>query len=263
MEYAAEAVKQGSVVVGLVSKTHVVIVALKVHPPSKPVASLPNCMLTTLSQRAAEELSSYQKKIIAIDSHLGLGLSGLASDGRVLSNFLKSQSLSSRLTYGRALPVESAVGAIASRAQTNTQHYGKRPYGVGLLIAGVDETGPHLFEFMPSGMTQEMVACAIGARSQMARTYLERNAGYFAGSSREDLVGHGLSALKESLAQDKELTVENCSVGVVGVGADGKMENFKLYDGQEVKEWIDLVAEDAAAQAEGAPAPAESMDVDN
>ena len=135
--------KQGSVVVGLASKTHVVVVALKVHPPlSLQPALLQNFKLTPLPQRAAEELSSYQKKIIAIDSHLGLGLSGLASDGRVLSNFLKSQSLSSRLTYGRALPVESAVSAIASRAQTNTQHYGKRPYGVGLLIAGVDETGP-------------------------------------------------------------------------------------------------------------------------
>ena len=257
--------KQGSVVVGLASKTHVVVVALKVHPPlSLQPALLQNFKLTPLPQRAAEELSSYQKKIIAIDSHLGLGLSGLASDGRVLSNFLKSQSLSSRLTYGRALPVESAVSAIASRAQTNTQHYGKRPYGVGLLIAGVDETGPHLFEFMPSGMTQEMVACAIGARSQMARTYLERNIDAFGDASREELVKHGLNALKESLAQDKELTVENCSVGLVGINADKKMENFKLYDGQEVKEWIDLVAEGAAPAEASEEAPAaESMDVDN
>lgn len=34
VEYASEAVKQGSVVVGIVSKTHAVLVALKVHPPS-------------------------------------------------------------------------------------------------------------------------------------------------------------------------------------------------------------------------------------
>lgn len=90
-----------------------------------------------------------------------------------------------------------------------------------MLVAGVDETGPHLFEFQPSGMTQEMVACAIGARSQMARTYLERNLEAFADCGREELVKHGLLALKESLAQDKELTVENCSVGVVGVRAEG------------------------------------------
>lgn len=235
VEYASEAVKQGSVVVGLVSKTHAVLVAIK---------------------RNAEELSSYQKKIIAIDSHFGLGLAGLASDARVLSNFLKSQSLSSRLTYGRALPIERAVSAIGDRAQTNTQHYGKRPYGVGLLVAGVDETGPHLFEFQPSGLTQEMVACAIGARSQMARTYLERNAEEFVNASREELVSHGLKALKESLAQDKDLTVENTSVGIVGLGEKGTVENFKLFDGQEVKQWIEAVAEGKE------DAPAETMDVD-
>lgn len=33
VEYAAEAVKQGSVVVGIVSKTHAVLVAIKVRSP--------------------------------------------------------------------------------------------------------------------------------------------------------------------------------------------------------------------------------------
>ncbi|ESZ91227.1 putative proteasome component Pre5 [Sclerotinia borealis F-4128] len=241
VEYASEAVKQGSVVVGIVSKTHAVLVALK---------------------RNAEELSSYQKKVIAIDEHLGLALAGLASDARVLSNFMKNQALSSRLTYDRAIPLERLVASIGDRAQSNTQHYGKRPYGVGLLVAGVDETGPHLFEFQPSGMTHEMVACAIGARSQMARTYLERHLEEFAECGREELVKHGLRALKESLAQDKELTVENTSVGVVGLKPKGEkgIEAFKLFDGQDVKQWVDLVA-DGAEGAEGAEA-ADSMEVD-
>lgn len=171
------------------------------------------------------------------------------------------------MIYNRAIPIERLVSAIGERAQTNTQQYGKRPYGVGLLVAGVDETGPHLFEFQPSGMTQEMVACAIGARSQMARTYLERNIDEFAGVSKEELVKHGLKALKESLAQDKELTVENCSVGVVGLGKDGKVDKFVLYDGESVKQWLDLVGEggDSGESAEAA-APAasgEGMEVDS
>jgi 20S proteasome subunit alpha 6 len=183
---------------------------------------------------------------------LGIAIAGLSSDARVLSNFMKQQSLGSRMTYGRAIPLDKIVSQIGDRAQTNTQHYGKRPYGVGLLVAGVDDSGPHLFEFQPSGMTQEMLACAIGARSQMARTYLERNLEQFADSSRDQLIEHGLKALKETLSQDKELTVENTTVGVVGLAAPGsksRIENFKLYDGQEVAPLLDAL--DGAAEGAG------------
>ncbi|KAJ9641986.1 Proteasome subunit alpha type-6 [Coniosporium apollinis] len=220
VEYAQEAVKQGSVV------------------------------------RNAEELSSYQKKIIPIDSHYGVALAGLASDARVLSNFMKQQSLASRLTYDRPILLSEITHRIGDRAQTNTQHYGKRPYGVGLLIAGVDAKGPHLFEFQPSGVTQEMVACGIGARSQMARTYLERNLEQFAEASREELVKHALRALKESLSQDKELTVDNTSVGVGGV-----KEDFKLYEGQELSGWLETTFENMNTAPE--PEAGESMEVDS
>jgi len=225
IEYAAEAVKQGSVVVGIASKTHVVLCAIK---------------------RNAEELSSYQKKLFVVDEHCGLAIAGLTSDARVLSNFMKQQCLGHRLTYGRALPIRSLVDMIGEKAQINTQMYGKRPYGVGLLVAGVDEKGPHLFEFQPSGMTEKMQAFAIGARSQMARTYLERNLDKFADASREELVKHGLSALKESLVQDKELTLENTSIGLAGAKtSEKKLETFKLYDEFEVKGWLDSVNESA------------------
>ena len=57
----------------------------------------------------------------------------------------------------------------------NTQEYGRRPYGVGFLIVGQDSTGPHLFEFSPSGNSLEYFAMSIGARSQSAKTYLEKH----------------------------------------------------------------------------------------
>ena len=164
------------------------------------------------------------------------------------------------------MPLRSLVEMIGEKAQINTQHYGKRPYGVGLLVAGVDEKGPHLFEFQPSGMTEEMVAFAIGARSQMARTYLEKNIDSFESCDREELVRHGLKALKESLVQDRELTVENTSVGIVGVtvSKEGKknVESFKVFDGQEVRAWIDSVADDGQGGGDE-EATGEGMEVDS
>lgn len=167
---------------------------------------------------------------------------------------MKQQSLASRLTYGRPIALSEITSRIGDRAQTNTQHYGKRPYGVGLLIAGVDAKGPHLFEFQPSGVTQEMIACGIGARSQMARTYLERNLDEFEDSSREELIKHALRALKDSLSQDKELTVDNTSLGVTGIG-----ENFKLYEGQDLAGWLETTFENKPEGGEST----EGMEVDS
>jgi hypothetical protein len=62
----------------------------------------------------------------------------------------------------------------------NTQEYGRRPYGVGFLVIGLDHTGPHLYEFSPSGTSFEYFAVSIGARSQSAKTYLEKHFGSFA-----------------------------------------------------------------------------------
>ena len=67
--------------------------------------------------------------------------------------------------------------------QYSTQHYGRRPYGVGMLIAGCDvsnfilETcllhvtlqsqGTHLYQTCPSSNYYDCKAMAIGARSQV------------------------------------------------------------------------------------------------
>ena len=72
-------------------------------------------------------------------------------------------------------------------AQVNTQEYGRRPYGVGFLIIGQDSSGPHLFEFSPSGISLEYFAMSIGARSQSAKTYLERHFEEFADSESVSL----------------------------------------------------------------------------
>lgn len=184
--------------------------------------------------------------------HFGIALAGLASDARVLSNFMKQQALASRLNYDRPILLSDITARTGEKAQINTQQYGRRPYGVGLLIAGVDAKGPHLFEFQPSGTTHEMRASGIGARSQMARTYLERNLDHFKDASRAELINHAIQALKDSLSQDKELTIDNTSLAVVGVS-----ENFKLYEGNEISQFLNPTT---SSQEEGDTT--ESMDVD-
>ncbi|KAJ7348750.1 Proteasome subunit alpha 1, partial [Desmophyllum pertusum] len=92
--------------------------------------------------------------------------------------------------------------------QIPTQRYGRRPYGVGLLVAGYDDMGPHIYQTCPSANYFDCKAMAIGARSQSARTYLERHLEEFSDCEPEELIKHGLRALRETLPNEQELTTK-------------------------------------------------------
>lgn len=88
-----EAVKQGSATVGIKTKTHVVLVALK---------------------RASSELSAHQKKIVPIDDHMGISIAGLAADARILSRFMRNECLNNKYAFNSPMPVSRLVALIGS-----------------------------------------------------------------------------------------------------------------------------------------------------
>ena len=53
---------------------------------------------------------------------------------------------------------------------------------------------------------------AIGARSQSARTYLEKNLDKFADSNQDELIKHCMRALRDTLPNEVELTVKVSSI---------------------------------------------------
>ncbi|KAF9534962.1 hypothetical protein CPB83DRAFT_866259 [Crepidotus variabilis] len=239
VEYALEAVKQGSAAVGLRSKTHAVLLALK---------------------RSTGELASYQQKMFRIDDHVGIAIAGLTSDARVLSNFMRQQAMASKMLFNRPVPVNRLVSSIADKAQVNTQEYGRRPYGVGFLVIGQDKTGPHLYEFQPSGNSYEYYAMSIGARSQSAKTYLEKHYESFADASLEDLVRHGLHALRETLQQDKELNVNNTSIGILGPVSEKEKPVagglFRILENEAVQPFLETMIAKVVDPAVAPAAPA-------
>ena len=163
--------------------------------------------------------------------------SGLTADARYFSKFMRNESLNYWYGNGSQHPIERMVNKIAKKSQHKTCHPSKRPFGVGVLIGGVDETGTHLFETCPSGNFYESKAMAIGAKCQSAKTYLEKNFETFGHLPRDELIKHGLKALKAS-AQEEELTVNNVSVGVVSAS-----EKFRLLSQAELQGFLSAVSE--------------------
>ncbi|EQC38707.1 20S proteasome subunit alpha 6 [Saprolegnia diclina VS20] len=216
IDYAMEAVKQGSACLGLRSATHVVLAGIK--------------------RVNAEQLADPQKKLFEIDSHMGMAIAGLTADARSLARFMRTECLNHKFVYGSALPVARLVADVADKKQECTQSYVRRPYGVGLLVAGVDKNGPHLFQTCPSGNYYEYNAIAIGARSQSARTYLEKHFETFPNSSKDDLIKHALQGIRGCLEGSQELSASNVTIAVVG--ADQK---FILIEGADLQPYIDAV----------------------
>jgi len=221
IEYAMAAVTQGSAVVALRGKDHAVLCSLK---------------------RSQSELASYQKKIFNIDENMGIGVSGLTPDARVICNYMRNECLNHKYVYDKPMQVGRLVEQIGAKSQLKTQRSGKRPYGVGLLIVGYDSTGPHVYETCPSGNYFEYKSMAIGGRCQSAKTYLEKNFETFDQASLEELVTHAVKALKTTTGQDLELSVVNTSVAVVG-----KDVAFKELSEEELTPYIEAIKEGASA----------------
>lgn len=214
VEYASEAVKQGSCCLALRSLSYAVVASFK---------------------RQENELSSYQQKIFPIAPHCGIGVSGLISDARLISQYLRSECLNHQYVYSSPIQLERLIIQFSDKAQAYTQKGDKRPYGCGVLCVGYDKSGPHVYQTDPSGHYSDCYATAIGGRAQSARTYLEKVYEQFidpaAQPSLHDLIKHSLQALKG--AAQKKLTSRNCSVGYVGPD-----QVFHLLEGEDIRPYV-------------------------
>jgi 20S proteasome subunit alpha 6 len=215
VEYAAEAVNQGTVCLGLRNGTHVVLAALR---------------------RLPSELACHQKKLFKIDDHMGIAMSGLTADGRSLVKYMRTEALNHKYVYGSQIQGSRLALDLADMHQRCTQSYVRRPYGVGLLIGVTDQTGPHLYVTEPSGNYYEYAAMAIGARSQTSRTYLEREYEKFGDCSKDELIKHSLLALAASLSGDSELDAKCASVAVCGPN-----EEFTVIEGADLQKYLDII----------------------
>nr|BAN64152.1 proteasome subunit alpha type 1 [Babesia bovis] len=221
VEYAMEAVKQGTCCVGIKSQTHIVLCAVR---------------------RKSSKLAEYQDKIFCIGDHIAVVMSGITSDAKMIVNYMRNECLNNKFLYGCDITATKLVSLIAEKSQANTQTSSKRPFGVGLLVGGYDDrTGLHLYETCPSGNVVEYNATAFGARCQSAKTYLERKIANFEECNIDSLIYHAVKAVKMTIPSDGEFDVDMVTVCILG-----KDMPFKLLTTAETQPYVDkVIAEDS------------------
>jgi proteasome alpha subunit len=192
VEYALELVKRGAPIVGVSSPEGVVIAANE----------------TPLSRL---EDPKYFEKIFQLDEHIGTAIAGLSSDARVLINQSRIYCQSNRLLYDEPVDVEVLTRRIGDQTQVYTQHAGVRPFGVSMIIVGVDKTGNRVFTADPSGSYRGYRATAVGRKSDEANALLEER--YKADIVLDEAIALAVETVKT--ASEGDITSKNCKVAVV------------------------------------------------
>lgn len=216
VEYAREAVKRGTTSVGIKASDGVVLLVDK-----------------RITSRLLEPQST--EKIFQIDDHIGAVTSGLVADARALVDRARVDAQINRVVYNEPIGVEVLAKKICDHKQTFTQYGGVRPYGTALLIGGVDDEGPHLFETDPSGALLMIKATGIGSGRNAVMEVLEEK--YDENANIEKTIDLGLEALYK--ATEGKLTVGTVEIAVV----DAKDNKFRKIEPKKVEIYVKGILE--------------------
>lgn len=154
VEYAEKTVRLGSASIGFSCVDGVVIISDK---------------------RVADNLivADSANKIFEVDNHVIGTAAGILSDARVLVERAQLIAQQHRVTYDTPVDVLSVIRDLADVKQQFTQHHGVRPFGVSVMIAGVDSKS----KLFVSDVTEnffEYYASAIGENDEKIKELLDR-----------------------------------------------------------------------------------------
>ena len=211
VEYAREAVKRGTAAVGVRTQDGVVLVADR------------------RTRSPLVEASSVEK-LHEVDDHLGIASAGHVADARQLVDLARRRAQMEWLRYDQPLGVEALTKEITDHIQQYTQTGGARPFGVALLVAGIEDGEPRLFETDPSGTPYEWSAVAVGGGRETIQEYLEDH--YGESLTLDDGIGLALEALAS--ASEGDLDPHGVEIATVDV----EHEDFDTLDPDTVAEIV-------------------------
>lgn len=162
-------------------------------------------------------------------------MSGLTADARTLIDHARVETQQHRFVYDEPMTPEACTQALCDLAlrfgeDGKDEDAMSRPFGVALLIAGVDEEGPKLYHTDPSGTYVKWKAKAIGAGSEGAQTALQES--YSSAMTLQEAETLSLRTLKQVM----EEKLDGSNVELAAVTKD--TGRFRIYSTEQLKQCI-------------------------
>jgi len=208
VEYAEKTVRLGTASIGINCSDGVIIVADK-------------------GQKDSLIVGDSADKIYEIDEHIMASAAGILSDARILINHIRITAQQHRITYDSPIDVESTIREISDIKQQFTQHPGVRPFGVALIVAGIQGNQTKLYTSDITGNYFEYNAIAIGENDDKIKELLRKK--YKKETEVEEGIKIALSIFKETLGNNFDTNRFN--IGVIKK-EDGKLQKLT---GEEIR----------------------------
>ncbi len=156
VEYAEKTVKLGSSSIGLVCKDGIVMLA---------------------DRRIRDKLIAPESanKIFEIDEHIVATAAGILADARILIDKAQLLSQQNRVTYDMQIEPISVIRMIADSKQMFTQYGGARPFGISIMLGGVDKGRAHLYTTDVTGNFLAYRANALGEHDEQIKEILRKD----------------------------------------------------------------------------------------
>ena len=193
VRHALPAVGNGETTIGIRAKNGIVIAAEK---------KLPTILIDETSIHKVDNLCEY----------LGVTYSGIGPDFNTVLMKSRKDVQKYHAKYMDKITPFMVCKNVAELFQEYTQSGGVRPFGIGMIVGGWDETtGPQIFQIEASGTYYCWKATALGKGSKEARSFLEKT--YSDDIDIGDAIHTAIKALKNTF--EGEMTEKHLEIGVI------------------------------------------------
>ena len=209
VEYAEKTVRLGSSSIGMVCSDGVFILADK-----------------RVTDKLVVQKSA--SKVFEIDGHLIASVAGIVSDARVLIEKAQVLAQQHRVTYDSPIEPELIIKEISNIKQQFSQYGGARPFGVSMMLAGLNNKNPELYISDVTGNYLGYKANAIGEDDEKIKEKLREK--YEDGLTMKKGVKIALEIFKE--IQGDKFNISKFELAVIS-----KEAQVERLEGDNISKW--------------------------